>query len=489
MRRKQHGPVLFGRGQQVPELAPRERVHASRGLVEQYKLGLTAERDGRGQLATHAAAQLVAAVVAALREVERREELVRFDVGVGVRGTLEPREERQVFARRQLLEEHVVLRTYARHGPRVVQIALDGVAENRRAAVGLLAVRVQHAGQYVDRRRLARAVVAEEREDLRRVEVEAQVVDGDVRAEDLAEAVDADRLRSFAVVRLDDDSRGRLGVAVFIVVVGAGRVGLGTAEQKRKVPGLPRADLRGPDLRQVPREDARRDHGREHHGDDLFELEAAVAGVLLLLLERAAEPDALRLGPLLARLAKVRRQARERRLRDDLGGVAAAVRRRLRAGAGGLAAALELIRTAPGVEVDGDPSRSRLVAFRHATVAAGRRTDGAARADADARLSRALAAFQIEIIGRAGPPVGRRVGAPGEHVVRRVLAARPKRLVQRPVRDRRGDHLVLDAADLCHVGAVEDGADVRRTAAALAVAAAPRLRPRELGPRGRAAKT
>ena len=87
MRRKQHGPVLFGRGQQVPELAPRERVHASRGLVEQYKLGLTAERDGRGQLATHAAAQLVAAVVAALREVERREELVRFDVGVRVRGT------------------------------------------------------------------------------------------------------------------------------------------------------------------------------------------------------------------------------------------------------------------------------------------------------------------------------------------------------------------------------------------------------------------
>ena len=55
----------------------------------------------------------MAAVVAALRQVELFEQLVRLLLGVGVGRALEAREEREVLARRQQLEQHVVLRADA----------------------------------------------------------------------------------------------------------------------------------------------------------------------------------------------------------------------------------------------------------------------------------------------------------------------------------------------------------------------------------------
>ena len=70
VRREQHGAAGAHRAEQVPEFAPRERVHAGGGLVEHDELGAAAKRDRCGELAAHPARELGADVRRALVQPE-----------------------------------------------------------------------------------------------------------------------------------------------------------------------------------------------------------------------------------------------------------------------------------------------------------------------------------------------------------------------------------------------------------------------------------
>jgi len=73
------------------------------------------------------------------------------------------------------LLELVPIAHHERHPPQVVALALGRhVAEHRHLAAG----GVEQAGEHLQRRRLARAVRAEEADDLARLDLERDAVDG-----------------------------------------------------------------------------------------------------------------------------------------------------------------------------------------------------------------------------------------------------------------------------------------------------------------------
>ena len=74
-REEQTSPALLAR-EDVPELAPRQRVEARRRLVEHDELRATRQRADRRELAPHAAAQLGAEVRQPIVQVKRPQQLV-----------------------------------------------------------------------------------------------------------------------------------------------------------------------------------------------------------------------------------------------------------------------------------------------------------------------------------------------------------------------------------------------------------------------------
>ena len=85
------------------------------------------------------------------------------------------------------------------------RVDAGGAAEQRNFA----GVRPAEAAQHLDQRRLARAVLAEQRMDLAARDGERHVVERDGRAERLAQAADFDRRRLLIHCRLPDAATGR----------------------------------------------------------------------------------------------------------------------------------------------------------------------------------------------------------------------------------------------------------------------------------------
>jgi len=196
VRGQQHRAPLAQRGQQVPQLPPGQRVHACSRLVQNHELGPAADRDGHGQLAALPARELVAQVVQALVQVEERGQLGALPVRVIVRGALELREEQDVLAHGEALEEHVVLRTDAQRPAHGLHLGQDVGPVHLRAVVSHGEVGGDEAGEHGDAGGLARAVVPQQGEYLVLVHAEGQVVHGHLRAEGLAQLVHHHRGRA-----------------------------------------------------------------------------------------------------------------------------------------------------------------------------------------------------------------------------------------------------------------------------------------------------
>ena len=167
----------------VPDDVTRLRVEAGRRLVEEQHLGLVDERARDRQPALHAARERLDLVVRALRELDEVEELV------GARAEVLPGQpevaavDDDVLADGQLHVERVLLRHDAE--PRADLRAVAGGIDVEHAQRPLRDGR--DAPDHAHRRRLARAVRAEEAERLAALQVEVDRVDGDEVAEALHE--------------------------------------------------------------------------------------------------------------------------------------------------------------------------------------------------------------------------------------------------------------------------------------------------------------
>ena len=96
-------------------MASRVGIDAGRRFVEEDDLGITDERHADGQLAPLAARQFGRPRVALGRQVDVAQRLLHLGLQLIVGDAADATEEGQVLARRQHVEEHVVLRADARH--------------------------------------------------------------------------------------------------------------------------------------------------------------------------------------------------------------------------------------------------------------------------------------------------------------------------------------------------------------------------------------
>ena len=184
----QHGqPVARQPVDLVPEFAPRLGVDAGRRLVEQQQLRLVHDAGGERQPLLPAAGQRAGELVAPRRQAKLLERAVDM---LGDRLQLvEPRHEFQVLGDRQILVERELLRHVADFALDLQALGPDIVAEHRALAL----VGRQQAAQHADGRRLARAVRAEEADDLALGDRHRDMVDDGLVAEALdqsAETVD-----------------------------------------------------------------------------------------------------------------------------------------------------------------------------------------------------------------------------------------------------------------------------------------------------------
>mmetsp|Transcript_11012 Transcript_11012/g.38908 ORF Transcript_11012/g.38908 Transcript_11012/m.38908 type:complete len:223 (-) Transcript_11012:1269-1937(-) len=190
VRREKERAALFCLGEQIPQLPSSESVHARSRLVQKHKLRPPAQRHRRRELAPHAAGELVGEVVGSGGKVELGQEMRNFRLGLVFKRRqttrLQTGEQLEVLARRQQVEEDVVLGAESRDTTDRIHLVSDPPPIDDRAAVGASRVRREEARENVDGGRLARAVVAEQRKDVALKQLEGEVVEGDEAAESLA---------------------------------------------------------------------------------------------------------------------------------------------------------------------------------------------------------------------------------------------------------------------------------------------------------------
>ncbi len=146
VRREDHGLAVRGEvAHRRPERAPRLDVHRHRRLVEDEQIGIADERDREARTLRLAAGELLRHPVGDLVDPRERDRLVDAE-----RPRVERRDHRDQLAHREIADQRSGLqhRADAARGDGV----LRRPAEQLRAA----GVRVEHAEQHVDRRRLAR---------------------------------------------------------------------------------------------------------------------------------------------------------------------------------------------------------------------------------------------------------------------------------------------------------------------------------------------
>jgi len=99
--------------QRVPHAAARERVHATRRLVEDHQIGLRKECEGATQLPLHASRERGAPGVDLVEEGDGGQQLATALHQALLRHAADGAEELQVLEDRELIHEHVVLRAEA----------------------------------------------------------------------------------------------------------------------------------------------------------------------------------------------------------------------------------------------------------------------------------------------------------------------------------------------------------------------------------------
>ena len=159
----------------LPRAPARLRVQAGRRLVEQQQLGRAVDRERDLQTPLLAAGELLDAHVATMGEVQPLEVCVDVPAAAG-----EPRPQRSGLAHRQLTGEAALLEHDPGPRPHGPALAQRVVPEHAHGAGGGRAVALER----LERRRLARAVGAEQGEDLSALHAEVDPVDGDVLAVD-----------------------------------------------------------------------------------------------------------------------------------------------------------------------------------------------------------------------------------------------------------------------------------------------------------------
>ena len=145
-------PLVAQPAEQVPELLPRDRVHAGGGLVEEQDLGPVHQRAAERELLLHAAGERAGAAVGELLELDpdRRDGLPRLRH----RGVEERGEERQVLRDAEVGIEREASGHVADPGPQVPQV-LHHVASQHPGGAG---VRQQQGHEDPEQRGLAGAV-------------------------------------------------------------------------------------------------------------------------------------------------------------------------------------------------------------------------------------------------------------------------------------------------------------------------------------------
>jgi hypothetical protein len=184
MGREQHRLAqVLQRADHVPRRAPRRRVEPGCRLVEEDQLGVADEREGEVQAAQLAAAQRPRVGARLLGEPGELEHLVHV-----ARGGVEARPVRDRLAHGDVPVHAGALQHDAHPHAQLVRALLRVVAEHRDdpARAGAIALEDLH------RRRLARAVRAEEAEDLARRDLEVDAAYGVMVAVALVQVADED---------------------------------------------------------------------------------------------------------------------------------------------------------------------------------------------------------------------------------------------------------------------------------------------------------
>ena len=172
-----------------PEVDPRLGVDAGGRLVEEEHPRLVHERAGHHQPLRETAREVEDHRVGALGERELLEQLVGSRPGAGARDAEEAAVVVEVLPDGERAVERVRLRDDADLALHVGGVAADVEAGDERAPAG----RDDGRREHPDRRRLARAVRAEQAEELAAPHLEVEPVDGDERPVDLAELLGPDR--------------------------------------------------------------------------------------------------------------------------------------------------------------------------------------------------------------------------------------------------------------------------------------------------------
>ena len=167
-------------GEDIPELAARDGIDAGGWLVEQQDAGLRDQRTDERELLPHAAAQLSGEAAGEAVHVEHAqvlpaaiEDRLRLDAAQ-IAAVADVFVDGEVWIEAEGLGEVAGLRTHLARRP----------AED----VGDAGGRFHHAGENLEGRGLARAIGADEAEDLARVDCKADAAHGLERAVALGEA-------------------------------------------------------------------------------------------------------------------------------------------------------------------------------------------------------------------------------------------------------------------------------------------------------------
>src|SRR5258705_3737415 len=170
----------------VPELAPRSRVDARGGLVEEEEPGLVDEAGGEREALLPAAGERAGELVLARREAEALEGLAH--VPLAVRDLVHARHEVEVLLDGEVLVEAELLRHVAHRALDAPGVLRDVVAEHD----AMTLVGREEPADHADGGGLAAAVGAEEAIDRALRDLHREVIDDRLLAEALGEALDVD---------------------------------------------------------------------------------------------------------------------------------------------------------------------------------------------------------------------------------------------------------------------------------------------------------
>jgi hypothetical protein len=173
-------------GQQLPELAARDRIDPGRGLVEQDEPRFVHERAGERELLFHAAGQPVGQAGSERAQAGEREQAVA--PGGVLPHAVDLGEERDVLVDAQVAVQAEPLREVT-DLPRQGHMLAGGIAAEHLHAAGILA---QQAADHADDRRLSRTVRADQPEHPAARHAHRHAVEGAHGAESLDDLVEGD---------------------------------------------------------------------------------------------------------------------------------------------------------------------------------------------------------------------------------------------------------------------------------------------------------